>query len=163
MAWYSTLPELAHEWGTHPDRILYFCDAGLIEPAVLVPKAALPFDCPGPASHVCVLLPDYRTMAWSWTDTARVAPLVGEFRAYQVDGHEFKNIWLRECDGVLVSRSDLVIPLDQREALEAMGATTKPINPTERRTLLRILGFVLHEAYGNGAALCTRGVHKPSV
>jgi hypothetical protein len=149
LSWYFTPAELAHDWGVHPDRIMYYCDAGLIEPAVLVPKTGLPVDCPGPASHLCVLLPDYRSMAWSVANGECVAPLVGEYRAFQIDGQEFRNLTLRDCDQVLVSRADLVIPLEQREAVEAMGAMIKSINPTERSTLLYLLALAARAAYPN--------------
>src|SRR5450631_540498 len=60
LSWYFTPAELAHDWGVHPDRIMYYCDAGLIEPGVLAPKGQLPLDCPGPAPHICVLRPLWR-------------------------------------------------------------------------------------------------------
>lgn len=145
IAWYSTIPEVAHDWGVHPDRIHYCLDAGRLEPGVLVPKAELPFACPGPAPHVCVLLPEYRRMAWQPLGSDRVAPLAGEYRAYQVDCNEFTNLRLEGCDEVYVSRSQLVIPLDQREALEEMGANMRGINPTERRTFLHIIRILLKE------------------
>jgi hypothetical protein len=146
--WYATFAETAHELGTHPDRIAYYADCGLIVPAALVLKSAIPFDCPGPAPHVVVPLPEYRAMEWQpGVGGDRVAPLVGEFRAFQVDGEMPHNLTLRDCDQVLVSRADLVVTLDQRESLEAMGAMAKPINKTERNTLLCIIGLLLREAY----------------
>jgi len=47
----------------------------------------------------------------------------------------------------MVSRADIVVPLEQREAVEAMGAMVKPINPTERNTLLCVIGHLLLEAF----------------
>lgn len=147
LSWYFTPAELAHEWGTHLDRVMYYCDAGLIEPAVLVPKSALPLPCPGPAMHVCVLLPGYRSMDWQTAEVGCVAPLVGDFRAFQIDRQEFHNMALRDCDQVIVSRADLVVTLEQREALEAMGETVKAFNRTERNTLLRLLALTSRVAY----------------
>lgn len=147
LSWYFTPAELAHDWGVHPDRIMYYMDCGLLEPAVLIPKKRLPMDCPGPAPHLCVLLPDYRSMAWVLAGGECVAPLVGEYRAFQVDDQKFRNLTLQGCDQVMVSRADLVIPLEQREVIEAMGAMAKPINPTERNTLLCVIGQLVLEAF----------------
>ena len=84
----APLPKWRQEFGVHPDRIFYYIDAGLIEPAALVPKAALRFSIPGPARQVCIALPDYRAMDWQTISDDCAAPLVGEFRAFQVDGHQ---------------------------------------------------------------------------
>jgi len=91
LSWYFTPAEIAHDSGVHPDGITYYCDSGLIVPAALVPKARLPMDCPGSAPHLCVLLPDYRSMAWTLATGEHIAPLVGEYRAFEVDGQEFRN------------------------------------------------------------------------
>lgn len=145
--WYSTPAELAAEWGVHADRILYYADAGLLEPAALLPKGMLPLPTGGPAPHVVVPLPNYRSMEWHDLAGERVAPLAGDFRAFEVDGGAFRNFTLSGGDDVVVCRSQLVITIDQREALEAMCEAPRSINPTERRNLLRLLGVALAKGF----------------
>jgi len=50
-----------------------------------------------------------------------------------------------DCDSVYVARSNLVVPLDQRDTLEAMSEAARPFNPTERNTMLCIIGQLLRE------------------
>jgi hypothetical protein len=145
--WYSTVAEVAYEFDVHPDRIRYYMDSGLIQPAALMPKAALPVQIPGPARHVCIALPDYRGMGWQAVGDDHVAPLAGEFQAFQVDGQAFSNLLLKGCDGVVVSQSDLVITITEREALECMRAVPQRFNPTERRNMLCMLDLLASAAY----------------
>ena len=147
-AWYLTPGELADHWRIHPDRVLYCIDAGIVTPAALVPKASLPFSYPGPAPHVVVMLDGYGTMDWRPEGDTMVAPLVGEFRAFSVDRGEFSSFTLAGCDDVFVSRRSLVIPWEQCDELSAKRAT---MNPTERRSLLLIIGALVVDQLGNDA------------
>lgn len=109
-AWYLTPAEVGERWSTHPDRVLYCVDAGLISPAALVPKASLRFPCPGPSPHVVVMLDNYGAMDWRPDGDSMSAPLVGTFRAYHIDGGGFQTLELAGCDDVFVTRRSLVIP-----------------------------------------------------
>jgi hypothetical protein len=145
-AWYQTLAETAAELDTHAERVLYYADAGLILPAALVAKALLPVPYPGPSPHLIVRLDDYRTMAWVPDGTDMIAPLVGVYRAYQVDGHGFTNLDL-DGAGVLIRRSQLVFTSDQVEALQDACGITKPPHPAKVRTLQQILGYLVAERW----------------
>ena len=145
-AWYQTLAETAAELGTHPERLLYYADAGLILPAALVAKALLPVPYPGPSPHLIVRLDEYRTMAWLPDGDDMIAPLVGVHRAYQVDGHGFTNLDL-DGVGVLIRRSQLVFTSDQVEALQDACGATKPPHPAKLWTIQQILGFLIADRW----------------
>ena len=67
--------------------------------------------------------------------------------AFEIDGHNFHNLTLRDCDQVFVFRADLVILLEWREVLEAIGGTAKQTNPTERASMLHMVRALAREAY----------------
>lgn len=144
--WWNTPAELAHDLDCHVDRIWYYLDCGYMTPAALVPRFALPQVPAGPSPHVCVLLHDYRAMRWEPSPAGPIAPLVGEYRAFVVERDEFQLLDLVDCDTVYVGRSDLVVPTKEREELELLARASRPINPTERRTLLHIIAALLAES-----------------
>ena len=141
--WYVTPTELAELWKCSVDRVLYWIDAGLMTPAALVPKAQLPFARPGPSPYVVVLLDCYASMAWRAEGGDMVAPLVGEFRAYQVERDGFVSLTIAGCDDVSVARSQLVLPIDQLEELTDLATKQAAMRSDERRTFLLILGALL--------------------
>lgn len=145
-AWYQTIAETAAELGTHSERVLYYADAGLILPAALVAKALLPVPYPGPSPHLIVRLDDYRTMAWAPDGVDMIAPLVGVYRGYQVDGNGFTNLDV-DGAGVVIRRSQLVFTSDQVEALQDACGVTKPPHPAKLRTLQQILGFLIADRW----------------
>jgi hypothetical protein len=149
--YYYTVAEQASEWNLHTDAVLYYMDGSALAAAAIVQKTSLPFDLPGPAPHIVVLLDRYREMAWQTVGDDRIAPLLGEHRAYEVDGHQYRNLTLSDCDGVCVRRSDLVVTLTAREDFEAMCAHGKRLNPVERNTFLLTIGALVNEAFPDQA------------
>jgi hypothetical protein len=142
-SWYQTLAATAAEFGTHPDRVLRYADAGLILPAALISKAVLPVPYPGPAPYLVVRLDAYREMPWIPDAGDMVAPLIGAHRAYQLDGHAYTNLNF-DGAGVLVRRSELVITSDQIEELRfACEAGERTPHPAKLRTLQRITGALI--------------------
>lgn len=142
-AWYLTIDELAAHWKCSRDRVLYCADAGVVTPAALVPKAALPFSRPGPSPFAVVMLDHYCSMDWRPEGDTMVAPLVGEFRTYHVVRDTFESFVLAGCDDVFVDRRSLVIPLDQADDLSNLVARRSALRSDERRTLLLVLGACL--------------------
>ena len=146
LRWYFTPAELGHEWGCHSDAVLYFVDAGYITPAALVPKASLPkYDVLGPSPYLVVPLPNYREMTWVHGEDS-TAPLTGEFKAFEVDGERTQNFVFDAASALYVSRRDLVITLDQKEQLEALGTAGKRMPNQERRTLLTLIYYFAIDA-----------------
>jgi hypothetical protein len=136
------MAETAAEFGTHPERLLYYADAGLILPAALVHKSLLPVAYPGPSPYLVVRLDHYREMPWTPAGGDMVAPLDGTHRAFQVDGHGFTNLDL-DGAGVLVRRSELVLTCDQVEALHDACAPRKSAHPAKVRALHRLVGILV--------------------
>lgn len=150
-SWYQSLAETAAELGTHPERLLYYADAGLILPAALIPKALLPVSYPGPSPYLVVRLDIYRDMPWVPDAGDMVAPLIGSHRAYQVDGHAYTNLDL-DGAGVLIRRSELVFTCDQIEALQEACKLTKPSHPAKSRMQQRIMGMLVAERWPKAGA-----------
>jgi hypothetical protein len=149
-AWHRSLESVAAEFGCHRDEVLYYADAGLILPAALVHKTLLPVAYPGPCPYLVVRLDDYHSMAWAPVDGDMVAPLVGSHRAYQVDGKGFVNLEI-DGAGVLVRRSDLVLTIDQVDALQDACGTKRSPHPAKLRTLQQILGALIADRWSDSA------------
>ena len=148
--WYQTLRETAAEFGTHVDRILYYLDAGMIVPAALIPKALLPGVYPGPSPYLVVRLDEYREMAWLPDGNDMVAALAGNPRTYQIDGDAYVYVEL-DGSGIVIRRSELVIPCDQVEALHEqceVSRAARGVHPAKLRTLQRLLGLLILDRWG---------------
>lgn len=146
--WYWHQEELAAEWQCSTARVRYYMDAGLIQPAALVPRWKLQQGVPaGPAPEVCVILGNYRELRWVHAEDGSAAELVGTFSAFAVDQQWFSHFPLELKEPVSIRREDLVITLEGKEHLEQierLGAVGG-LNPIERKTLLAIIGALVSQ------------------
>jgi hypothetical protein len=148
--WYFTVDELCQEWGCHPDRVYYYMDSGQLVPSALIPKWRLPAELQqGVAPSICFTLEDYRSLQWMHASDDAETWLTGEFLAFYVDRGGFRNLRLQVTDPLRITRRELVVLLEQKEALEESGAQKRlgAINKAERRTLLYIIRALALAAY----------------
>jgi hypothetical protein len=88
-------------------------------------------------------------MAWLPDGDDMVAALAGTHQAYQVDGNAYAYIEL-DGSGIVIRRSELVIPCDQVEALhDYCQIATQTPHPAKLKTLQRILGLLISERWPN--------------
>lgn len=147
--WYYSVDELANDWGVHADRVRYYMDAGLIVPAAAIPRSRVSTSVPGASPLVVVMLDKYPLLAWNG-ERDPAALVSGALRCFQTSGIGFSSFELTLDTPIEIRRSELVVCIDQREALEEIPR--KRMNPVERRTLLQLIATMASKGYGTDLA-----------
>jgi hypothetical protein len=136
-------------------RLWYWFESGTLVPAVLVPKHLLPVEAQHAVSpSVCIVLENFRSLVWQHVDGDAVASLEGDFASFYTDGEGFRIIAIEIKIPLPITRSQLVLLDEQREAMEENCATAVAYHPNraERAATDLVIKALAMKAYPDDIA-----------
>jgi hypothetical protein len=155
ICWYYSIADVAERWHCHPDRLWYWFVSGTLIPAVLVPKHLLPIEAQhGLFPSVCVVLENFRSLVWQYSDGDAVALLEGDFASFYTDGDGFRIIPLEIKTALPIARSQLVLLEEQLATMEenCASATAYRPNGAEQKASALVIRALAMKAYPDDIA-----------